>query len=241
MFRSVNRTAKINKKSTPSKLHFEPPPLIPYFASPNSIFMTWTQYLLPLLLSGFTGWLVVVLILKLLFHPYKPRSIAGFKIQGIIPANQQALAEKIGILVSTELFSIEELKEKIIQPRNFERLKPEMEAHIDGFLRVRLKESFPMISMLIGDKTINQLKSAFLTELESLFPVVMKSYMDKLEQELDLESQVTQKIAGFSIIKAEQLVNRSAKKAFLRMQIAGAILGLMMGMLHILLNAQLFA
>ena len=55
--------------------------------------------------------------------------------------------------------------------------------------------------MLIGDKTINQLKVAFLTELESLFPVLMKSYISNLQKEFDIEKQVSEKIAGFSISK----------------------------------------
>jgi hypothetical protein len=38
----------------------------------------------------------------------------------------------------------------------------------------------PMIGMFIGEKTINELKAVFITELESLFPVIMKSYLGNL-------------------------------------------------------------
>jgi uncharacterized membrane protein YheB (UPF0754 family) len=199
------------------------------------------QYILPVLLSCFTGWFVIWLTIKILFRPHKPVSVAGIRIQGIIPANQQLVAEKIGRLVSTELFSLDALQQKVTDPENFNKLKPEIETHIDSFLRVRLKETFPMLSMLIGDKTINQLKGAFLTELESLFPVLMSSYITNLQKEFDIEKQVSEKIAGFSISKTEELVYRSAKKQLIYLQLMGASIGFITGLLHMLINLQLFS
>jgi len=98
-----------------------------------------------------------------------------------------------------------------------------------------------MLSMLIGDKTISQLKAAFLLELETLFPVIMKSYLTRLENELDLEKTVAEKITGFSISKMEQLVNKSAAKQLLKIQLLGALTGLLAGLLHMLLNMHLYS
>ena len=198
------------------------------------------QYILPLLLSCFTGWFVIWISIKLLFRPIKPLSVAGFKIQGILPANQPMMAQKIGNLVSTQLFSFDALQQKVTDPENFNKLKPEIEKHIDSFLRDRLKETFPMLSMLIGDKTINQLKTAFLTELETLFPNLMKSYVANLEKDLDIEKEVSEKIAGFSIEKVEDLVYGSAKKQLIKIQLFGASIGFLMGLIHIFINTQLF-
>ena len=144
-------------------------------------------------------------------------------------------------MVSMELFSFDALQQKVTDPENFNKLKPEIETHIDSFLRVRLKETFPMLSMMIGDKTINQLKTAFLTELETLFPVLMKSYVANLEKEIDLENEISKKIAGFSISKAEELIYSSAKKQLLKAQLMGAAIGFITGLFHMLLNQQLFA
>ena len=202
--------------------------------------MTLIQYILPLLLSCFTGWFVIWISIKLLFRPLKPFTVAGFKIQGILPANQQLIAQNIGRLVSTQLFSFDTLQQKVSNPENFNKLKPEIEKHIDVFLREKLKETFPMLSMLIGDKTINQLKTAFLTELETLFPALMKSYVANLEKELDLEKEVSEKIAGFSISKIEDLVYKSAKKQLIKIQLFGAAIGFLTGLVHLFINSQLF-
>lgn len=203
--------------------------------------MPLTHIAITLVVSAFTGWLVVWVIIKLLFRPLKPVTLAGFTIQGIVPASQQSMAEKIGKLVSTELFSFSALEEKITDPENFNKLKPEIETHIDGFLRDRLKDSFPMLSMLIGSKTINQLKGAFLLELETLFPVLMKSYLGRLEKELNLETMVRDKIASISIARAEELVYRSAKKQLFQIQLLGAGIGFVTGFIHVLINTQVYS
>ena len=198
------------------------------------------QYILPLLLSCFTGWFVIWISIKLLFRPLKPFIVAGIKIQGILPANLQLIAQKIGRLVSTQLFSFDALQQKVTDPENFNKLKPEIEKHIDVFLREKLKETFPMISMLMGDKTINQLRTAFLKELETLFPALMKSYVANLEKDLDIEKEVTEKIAGFSINKTEDLIYTSAKKQLIKIQLLGAAIGFATGLIHIFINTQLF-
>lgn len=198
------------------------------------------QYVLPILLSVFTGWITTWIAIKLLFHPHKPISLPGFKLQGIIPKNQAAIAQQLGKMVSKEFLSFSELKEKVTDPDNLNKLKPEIENHIDIFLREKLKDTFPMLSMFIGDKTINQLKAAFLLELESLFPILMNSYMTRLEKDVNLEKVVTEKVAGFSLVKAEEMLNKSAKKMFLYFQLMGAVIGLITGLLHVIINMQVY-
>jgi len=196
--------------------------------------MNWTGYVITILLSTFTGWVTTWIAIKMLFHPRKPIRFFGFTLQGIFPKNQQLIAQKLGQVVSKELLSFDEIERKITSPDNLQKLKPEIEAHIDNFLRNKLKDVFPMLSMLIGDKTINQLKEAFIIELENLFPVLMKNYMNKLQSDLDLEKIVTEKIAGFSAEKLEDMLDQITKKEFKFLEISGAFFGLLIGMIQVL-------
>jgi uncharacterized membrane protein YheB (UPF0754 family) len=198
--------------------------------------MSWTDYIVPILFSAFTGWVTTWIAIKMLFHPRKPISIFGFKVQGIFPKNQQLIAQKLGQVVSKEFLSFAEIEAKVINPDNLEKLKPEIEAHIDIFLREKLVTLFPMLSMFIGDKTINQLKTAFLTELENLFPILMKNYMKKLESDLDLEKIVTEKVASFSSEKLEDILNQITKKEFQFLEVIGAVFGFIIGLIQVLLT-----
>lgn len=202
--------------------------------------MHWTSYILPIIFSGFTGFITVWIIIKLLFHPATPISFLGFRLQGILPKNQQAIGQNLGRLVSEELLAFSILQEKVTNPEIFNKLKPEIEIHIDTFLRDKLKDTFPMLAMFIGDKTINQLKSAFLIELEELFPVIMKSYMTNLEKELDLEKIIAEKAANFSLPRAETMLNKYAKKQLVYLQLLGSFIGCLIGLIEVFINIQLY-
>ena len=68
----------------------------------------------------------------------------------------------------------------------------------------------------------------------------MKSYVSNLEKDLDIEKEVSEKIAGFSIIKGEELIYKSAKKQFIKVQLFGAAIGFLTGLIHLFINTQLF-
>jgi len=197
--------------------------------------MHLTGYISTIILSTFTGWVTTWIAIKMLFHPRKPVKFLGITIQGIFPKNQHQIAEKLGQVVGKELLSFEEIEQKVTNPDNLQKLRPDIEAHVDNFLRNRLKEIFPMLAMFIGDKTISQLKDAFLIELENLFPVLMKNYMNKLQHDLDLEKIVTEKVANFSSEKLENILNQITKKEFKFLELIGGIFGFLIGLIQVLM------
>jgi uncharacterized membrane protein YheB (UPF0754 family) len=94
----------------------------------------------------------------------------------------------------------------------------------------------PVISMFIGENTIQQLKKIFSQELESLFPIIMKNYMGSLQEQLDLEKLVVEKVAGFSSDKLEQILFSIMAKEFRFVEIIGAIVGFLIGLFQILIT-----
>ena len=195
--------------------------------------MNWTGNIITVLLSTFTGWVTTWIAIKMLFHPRRPIKILGITIQGIFPKNQRQIAEKLGQVVGKELLSFDEIEQKVTNPENLQKLRPDIEQHIDHFLQNKLKEVFPMLAMLVGEKTMLQLKDAFLLELESLFPVLMKGYMAKLEKDLDLEKIVTEKVAAFSSEKLEDILNQITKKEFKFLEFIGGFFGLLIGLIQV--------
>ena len=172
----------------------------------------------------------------MLFHPREPRKILGITLQGIFPKRQQQFAEKLGKLVSDELLSYSDIASKITDPANLQSVMPLVDTHIDDFLRKQLPEQMPIISMFIGDSTIRELKSVFLVKLQELFPEIMKSYMHTLQDQLNLEAIVTEKVAGFSSDKMEQILMSIMQKEFRFVEIIGGILGFAIGLLQVLIT-----
>lgn len=197
--------------------------------------MNWWLILIPLI-SAFIGWFTNWIAIKMLFHPKEPRKILGITFHGIFPKRQQQFAEKLGKLVSNELLSFSDIESKITSKENLDKIMPLVEGHIDHFIRHKLSDTFPLLSMFIGDKTINQLKEGFMKELQQIFPEVMKKYMGNLQKDLDLEQIVIQKVRGFSSDKLESILNDIMKKEFKFVEIIGGVLGFIIGLLQVLLT-----
>jgi len=192
--------------------------------------MTWQLFLIPVT-AAFSSWLVIKIFFTILFRPRKPRSILGLQVQGILPKKQSVIAAKAGNIVAEQFFSLRTIEEKISDPATLQKIMPLIEEHIDDFLRNKLKKEMPFIGMLIGDKTIASLKKVFMTELETLFPNIMRSYASTLMTDLNIEQLVTQKIDAASVEQVEALFKKSFSKELLLIQLASASIGLIIGLI----------
>lgn len=197
--------------------------------------MNWWLLSIPVI-SAFIGWVTNWVAIKMLFHPKKAVTVLGITIQGIFPKRQQQFAQQLGKLVSRELLSFGDIEQKITSTDNLKRIMPEVEKHVDLFLREKLSDAFPVISMFIGERTINELKQLFMTELERIFPIIMKGYMKNLQQELDLEQIVTDKVASFSSDKLESILYGIMSKEFRFVEIIGGVLGFLIGIIQVLIT-----
>ena len=198
--------------------------------------MYWYNYLVTILLSAFIGWGIIWFAIKMLFHPRYPVNILGYKLQGIFPKNQSKIAGELGKMVSTDLLPFDDIEKHLTSPDNLQKIKPEIEKHIDAFLNKKLKDVFPILSKFIGERTTNQLKVAFMNELEVMFPALMDQYMSKLKNDIDLEKIVVEKVSGFSIERLENIMTRITKKEFRFLEVAGGVFGGIIGIIQVLFN-----
>ena len=194
------------------------------------------QFIVIPIISAFIGWFTNWVAIKMLFHPKEPKRILGITLHGIFPKRQKIFAEKLGKMISEEFLSFEDIEQKIASPQNLQKLMPTIEAHVDKFLRDKLSDEMPFLSLFIGDKTIRSLKRIFMQELETLFPQLMKSYVGHLQEELDLEKIVTDKVSAFSTDKLEAILYQIMSKEFRFVEILGGVIGFIIGILQVLIT-----
>lgn len=191
-------------------------------------------YLIPFI-SAFIGWFTNWIAIKMLFHPRQPMNLGFMTLQGIFPKRQRQFAEKLGKLVADELLSFEDIREKLTDPQKIKNIIPLVEDHLEHFLRVKLPEAMPVLSMFIGDTTIKQIKDVLVKELDTLFPMMIDKYLDNVKDELDLERIVTDKVAAFSSDKLEQILQGIMSREFRFVEIIGGVLGFLIGLLQLLM------
>jgi len=178
--------------------------------------MNYWLLLIPVL-SALLGWLGTWAAGKLFFYK-------------IIPSRQQELAKMTGKAISAE-FSFASFENKILDPENTRKIMPLVEAHVDDFLRNKLKEKMPVIGMFIGNKTIDSLKEVFLKEIEDLFPQVLKQFTGNLQSELDVETMISNKITSVSAGRIEKMFSPAIRY----FEVMGAAAGFLIGVINIII------
>ena len=194
------------------------------------------QLLIIPIISAFIGWFTNWVAIKMLFHPKEPKQILGITFHGIFPKRQKIFAEKLGKMISVEFLSFEDIEQKIADPQNLEKLMPMIETHVDNFLKNKLSDEMPFLSLFIGNKTIQSLKKTFMQELETLFPQIMKTYAGHLQEELDLEKIVIEKVSAFSTDKLEDILYQIMSKEFRLVEILGGVIGFIIGIVQVLIT-----
>jgi len=157
---------------------------------------------------------------------------------GKLLKQQPQLAQQIGAKAAT-LISFEEIEQKITSPETIAQILPVAELHIDDFLTNKLKDAFPMIAMFIGEKTIGTLKSIFMKELESIFPVIIAGYVKNLQNDLNPKQLIADKIAAIPSVELEGYLKQGLAKELRLFEGAGALVGLLIGIVQVLLTIAL--
>lgn len=189
-------------------------------------------YLIPFI-SAFIGYFTNWIAIKMLFHPKEPIYILSIKIQGIFPKRQEQFAKKLGVVVANELLHFDEIAEKLKDPEQLKSLTPTIEQHLDEFLEVRLKEKIPVIAMFVTGKTLDKIKDGMMEEIEMLLPDIITQYSDSLGEKINIEQMVTDKVAGFSSDKLEDILFSIMKKEFRFVEILGGVVGFIIGLLQV--------
>ncbi|MEK6477015.1 DUF445 family protein [Catalinimonas sp. 4WD22] len=189
----------------------------------------WT---LPII-AALTGYITNYIAIKMLFHPRKKVKVLFLEIQGIFPKRQNKLAEKLGKIVADELFSIEDVKQSLQKPGNTEEVEAIVDARLNDFLENRLPEVMPMLAMFMNEELKQKIKSTLLAEVELMLPELIDRFINKIEQDVDVEKTVYEKVVSFSTDKLESILYSIMSKEFKFIELLGGVLGFMIGLIQI--------
>ena len=181
--------------------------------------MTAVQIIITILSSATTGLLIALITLRLLFTASSKKNWAG----------------KISTLAQKEFESSIVIEEKVSDPQLFEKLKPEIERHVDLFLTEKLAAVFPLLYKFMGEKTLTQFKGAFMTETDLLFPVIIKKYILSLKKDISIDKIVLEKINSIPISQIRVAFYRNARKEILYFKLICLGTGLLTGLLSVAL------
>ena len=215
---------------TPISSPFHPPAGHWILPRPMSAVTTWIG--IPLL-GGLIGYVTNRIAVKMIFRPLKPWNVLGIRVQGLLPRRQAELAESVGKVVGEHLVQHRDIV-RAFDKVDFEGLLRDV---LDRALEPKLEEfrSLPLIGGFLTEERIGQIRDGIARGVIEHKAVVLEKLEAALERGLDVEELVAEKIAGFRIEKLETIVLSIASKELRAIEVLGAVLGILIGIVQVLL------
>ena len=185
------------------------------------------------LIAALIGWFTNYVAVKMLFRPYKKIKFGPLEIQGIFPKRQQIMAEKIGKLVSEEFLSINDIKETITPQGDLSMINKKIEIRIDEYLSTTFPANYPFMSFFVRTNTKSKLKTDFLFQVDQLAPQIVEQYISDMEGKLNVANIVQERISLLSPVDLEKLLLKILSKEFRFIELVGAVLGFIMGLIQV--------
>jgi uncharacterized membrane protein YheB (UPF0754 family) len=180
------------------------------------------------------GWCLNSLFIKLLISPVRPTQIAGITFHGLLfkklPHFTSGLSTWAGSLISVDAIAIKLTGEDAIN-----KLVPVVETQIDHFLKTKLAEKIPMLSMFIGEKTIGQIKSILVEEIKTLFPVLINQFLQNASNNIQVSKLIEEKINTIAPETIKQTILSSLKKELFIFKFSGVAIGFSIGLINLII------
>lgn len=192
---------------------------------------TWQNVFLliafPLIGAGI-GWLTNRLAIQMLFRPRRPVHVFGLNFQGLIPRRQGELAVRVAEIVETELFTQHLIRNEI---RKID-LRPHLDQLATNIVWDRLApklRQLPLLGGLVNDRLLYSLTKLALESLSAETEPLLEKVSLQVEQQIAVRRIVEEKMNAFDLDQLEAIVRKLAHKEFQRIEILGAVIGLLVG------------
>lgn len=187
------------------------------------------------LICSFIGWITNFLAIKMLFHPRQPITIANLTIQGIFPKRQKSLALNLAAVIEGELLSHEDIQQALQGPEFKAQLKENILDGFTKFLSQGLGKLHPMVAMFLDSAMLDKIRTMLDEELDTLVPKLLDVASNQIENSLNLRQIIQDKIENLSMERLETLLMSIMAKEFRFVELVGAVLGAVIGLVQGLL------
>lgn len=192
--------------------------------------------LLLIVIGSMIGWITNYIAIKMLFRPYKEINLGFFKIQGLIPKRRHEIGITLADTIQNELISLDDITKKLENAN----LDVEMERVIDSILEKKLASEittrFPMIAMFLNESALNKIKDAIKGSIMENKDQIIGMLFETLEKNVDFKEIIVEKVDGFSLEELERITFSLAKKELKHIEIIGAILGGLIGVVQFVIT-----
>jgi uncharacterized membrane protein YheB (UPF0754 family) len=191
----------------------------------------WVLVSLPLI-SALIGWGTNRLAIRMLFHPRKPINFGLFKLQGLIPRRHAEIAERTGEIVARELVSGHALRNEIEKIDLGPLLNQSVHKLVRNQLGPRL-QTIPFLGSMVNEGMLVKLEGMACEAMEAEAPSINASVAAMAEEKINIQKLVQERVDAFELNKLEEVVWNLASREFRQIELLGAILGFLIGIIQL--------
>jgi len=178
--------------------------------------------------GAFIGWMTNVFAIKLMFRPLAPFKIplTPFTLQGLIPKRKAEIAKSIGETVETELLSVEDIIDKLIEDTD----KGEIIEMIRAKIMILIDEKMPsMIPSMFKGMITSYVNDAITSDGEAMIIELSEKIIHHATEKVSVALIVEEKINEFDFEKLEEIIMSIAKAELKHIEILGGFIGFAIG------------
>lgn len=194
--------------------------------------VTLTTWIAIPLLGGLIGYVTNWLAVKMIFRPIRPVNLLGLRVQGLMGRRQKELARSIGDVVGDHLVQHEDIV------RGFKNVD------LNGLLgdvierglapKIDQLRSLPLIGGFLTPERIADLRNAIVASVLERKDLIMERLEQAVEKGLDVQKMVREKVEAFPVERLEALVLKVASRELRAIELLGAVLGVLIGLIQVL-------
>jgi uncharacterized membrane protein YheB (UPF0754 family) len=189
--------------------------------------------------GAFIGWITNYVAIKMLFYPRQPVKVLFVTFHGIFPKNKDRIANKLGAVVERDLINFNDIKNKLKDQETLANFKEEIAERVDTALRDRI-EKMGIAKGIVPEPIIQTVHKIIVKEIEQNLPSLIDNSINKMEQKFDINKIVVEKVKNFSEQRLEQMLLDITSKEFKFIEIVGAALGFLIGLVQLLMSGAIF-
>jgi len=187
------------------------------------------QLVLMPLVGALIGWLTNWIAVKLIFRPYLPVNILGYKLQGVVPKRRQELAISIGEVIEKELLSADDL----LGFMKSGDVLCGIEETLSQALKVRVLDRLPaFIPMSIKNAISDTIAEQMHRHLPSLIAEMTEKYGERFKEQFKIGEMVEAKVNSFPLERLEQMILSISSRELKHIEVLGGVLGFIIGLLQ---------
>lgn len=180
------------------------------------------------LVGAFIGWMTNVFAIKLMFRPLLPIKIplTPFTLQGLIPKRKAEIAKSIGETVETELLSIEDIIDKLIEDADKGEI---IEMIREKIIKIVDEKMPPMVPSMFKGMITSHVNDIITNDGETMINELSEKIIHHATEKVSVALIVEEKINEFDFEKLEEIIMGIAKAELKHIEILGGLIGFVIG------------